>query len=504
MNKNRAVISFFLFAPLLVMLAFISVWVLSNNYSNDIAIFNWSKAITLLSSSGVKPEDIGLIYPHIPIYQLFPFFYLGGLDNSGAPYAASVLTGAILLVIWFNHLAQKGYSSLLSILFVILIASHPLFLWAVTSGTEKALSLLFFYLLCYSIVRLIHVVDIHAFIMLGATLGAFFFVDERTFYLFIALLPLIVFIAPIKMLKASPVSIYISICLPLLIAIAAWVYLNWLITGDPLEFIHNEDSSFLGARLHASEFDWLQQSGGALLKPFFLGTIYALLSFPVLIWMILRSRRHEILLRGICVFLLHPLIAISLATYSFFLDHPANIIFLFSAGLMIIFILLPRLTKKDQLVTVVFLLLGNVTGWYAFSWQQTEEMHHWQLALNGQMIHSEYETDINLGRWLAENPATTMIDSRAGYRVIVEKQQATGLILPFMKEFKLALKQRSPDIDQIALTNPNRDIARKDQVTQRFRTLYHYGLPGYTKVYDRGHWRVYQRSEGRPDASKDS
>ena len=492
-QANSRLLALFVFLPILVGLSMATIWVIAHQYTNDIAYMNWARISAILSAPEVRLEDLGLIYPHIPLYQLIPFYYLPGLNSFDAPFFATVFVGSALLAVWFRHLQQRGYSLTISLVLLVTIVLHPQFLWAITSGTEKALSLFLFYLLCYSCVRMVHVGDVRAFIMLGCVMAIFFFVDQRTFYLFLALLPMIVLIAPQRMLKDSILSVYASISLPLLIALCSWMYLNWLITGDSLQFIHDEGSGFLGAKHKANEFQWLQLTGGQFFEPLVLASIYSLLSYPVLIWFLYKSYRHKLLLRGALVILLHPLIAIALATQYFFLNHPANITFLYSAGLMAFFILMPRLKKTDQKVVIVLLLLSNLSGWATFSWWSTDEMKNWQTALVGEMVEPNHLADKKLGKWLRDNPEQTMIDLRVGYRAVVERRSMDQLVLPFMKEFKVAVKKRDAQIEQIVVINPEHDEARRDRVSQHFNTLYLNGIAGYKRVYDQDYWRVYRR-----------
>ena len=490
--KSR-LLALFVFIPALVALSMATIWIIAHQYTNDVAYLNWARISAILSAPEVRLEDLGLIYPHIPLYQLIPFYYLPGLNSFDAPFFATVFVGSALLAVWFRHLQQRGYSLTISLVLLVTIVLHPQFLWAITSGTEKALSLFLFYLLCYSCVRMVHVGDVRAFIMLGCVMAIFFFVDQRTFYLFLALLPMIVLIAPQRMLKDSILSVYASISLPLLIALCSWMYLNWLFTGDPLQFIYEEDSSFLGAKHRANEFQWLQITGGQFFQPFVLASVYSLLSYPVLIWFLYKSYRHKILFRGATVILLHPLIAAALATQHFFLNHPANIIFLYSAGLMALFILMPRLRKTDQKIVIVLLLLSNLSGWATFSWWSTEERRGWQTAIVGDMVEPRDVADKNLGKWLRDNPEQTMIDLRVGYRAVVERHNMDELVLPFMKEFKVAVKKRDAQIKQIVVMNPQHEKARRDRVSQHFNTLYLNGISGYKRVYDQDYWRVYRR-----------
>ena len=485
-----------LFVLCSIVLAAVSVWVLQHNYLNNNAMLRWSQVLTTLSAPTLRVEDFGLVYPAIPVYLLSVFFVVPGLNSPLAPYLLSVLIGSALLVLWFIHLRrEKGYSNRFTLLLVLLVGSHPFFLWSVTTGTEKALSLFMFYLLCLSFVRLAHLQDVRAFIMLGWVLAVYFLIDQRTLFLFLALLPLLPLLAPPAMLRESARSVYLMFALPLVIFVCSWAYVNWVFRGTPWLFITAPDSGFLGSRLLVDQTPWLQDMGGYLLEPTVISLLLSLLAFPVLLWIILHARRNVLLLRSTLVFFLHPLLALVMATYAYFIDHPVGILFLFIAALMAIFMLLPRLGTRQRRVLVLLLILGNSGGWLAMSYAPTPDMRNWRNALLGQSLPGAFEPENRLGQWLAKNRHPTLMDNTLGFRTILARQDAYGLVLPNSKEFKLALKHSALRIDQIVVIDPRVSDAARDQITQRYPDLYDHGLPSHSLVYDQDYWRVYRSKD---------
>ena len=182
--------NYLLFLLILLLLGTCTIWLMSNNYVNEYSLSRWSKVLAILSAPQIRLEHFGLVYPHFPIYVLMPFYYLPQMDTGAAPYLASTLIGVGLLMLWNAHLRAKRYSPASRFVLIVLVAFHPCFLWAVTSNTQHALSLVMFYLLYLSVARLVKEQDVRSFLMLGLVLAIYFFVDDRTFYMFIALLPL--------------------------------------------------------------------------------------------------------------------------------------------------------------------------------------------------------------------------------------------------------------------------------------------------------------------------
>jgi membrane protein XagC len=485
------------FFIVLLALCACTLWLMSNDYVNEYSLSRWAKVLAILDAPEIRLEHLGLVYPHFPIYVLMPFYYLPGLNSAAAPYLAATLIGVLLLMLWNHHLTQKRYTFSIRVLFILLVASHPYFLWAVTSNTQHALSLLMFYLLYLSVARLLNEQDVRSFLMLGLVLAIYFFVDDRTFYLFIALLPLLPLIAPKKMLDESVSSVYLIIATPLLIAIAAWAYLNWIFVDDPLLFLTSPESTFRGAWLDTPHVQWLKTYGGSWLAPSLIAVFMSMLAYPILVWMLLHTSGHTLLLRATFVLLLHPLLATGLATLNYYLAHPVYMVFLFSSGVMAGLVLLPRQPPVSKKMILVMLLLSSIGGWFTFAYNPTHEMQVWLNAIQGRSSEYSHQADMALGIWLKENRQTTLIDDHIGYRAIVARGDAKNLILPYSQAFKLALRKRDPDIAQIVVTNPRRAQGAEDVLHQHFPLLYERGMLGYALVYDHQHWRVYRQKSKR-------
>ena len=489
-DKLQSVLFFVVVA---VGLSLCAIWLLSHNYVNEFAISRWSKVLTVLDSPEIRLEHLGLIYPHFPVYILIPFYYLPGMDSGAASYFASVLVGAALIGIWNYHLTKKQYSFKMRIMLVLLVCSHPYFLWGVTTGAQHALSLLMFYWLYISLVRLVNMQDVRAFIMIGLVMAVYFFIDERTLYMFLALLPLLSIVAPQRMLKESTSSVYLIIAAPLGIAVASWAYLNWIFHDDAGLFIRSASSSFRGAWQDVAHVDWLRNYGGQYIVPTLLTALLSFLVYPVLFWLLYHAKRHRILMGSTLVLLVHLIVATGLATGNNFLAHPMNMVFLFSAGIMAGIVLIPRETKSARIKLLGLLALSCISGWMVFSWSATVDMQHWKTAMLGTKIQETNPGDIALGQWLKVNRQPTMLDDEAAYRVIVSRGDAKNLVLPSSSEFKISLKYKWPNVEQLAVPDPSHVYKGKDALNLQFPNIYANGLPGYQLVYDHLHWRVYRR-----------
>lgn len=469
----------------------ISAWLLQNNYANDASLYNWATVQAILDAESLRMENLGFERPHGPILALAPLHLIPGMQ-AFSPYVLSVLTSALLLTLWHRHLAQHGFSLTKRVLLLALMAMHPAVLWSATSGGGGAIALLLFYLLYRSCLRMIYEQDIRSFIALGLVLAGFAYFNVVSIYLFVALLPLLLFIVPIPLLRESPFSVYIIIGMPLLIVVVSWIYFNWIFLGEPWAFLDADDSEFLGARARAETLPWLMDFGGEFAKPLVIGLAYALVGYPVLLYLLWRSQREGRQLRISLVLMYHPVISIAIATFTYFLASPLQITTLMIAGVM------AEVTRQECLkyrcwgALLVLLVIGLGSSWYMYLKDDYSHLDSWSIALNSPQQHS-YAGDVAVGKWLSENRMPTLIDLRSGYRAIVARGDAKGLLLPTSHMYRLAMRSERPMVEQIAVPDPVTTQGKRDEINVRFPSLYESGLTDYKLVYNRDGWRVYRR-----------
>lgn len=473
-----------------------TIWLLAHNYINDVSLERCARLQAILDAPQLRFENLGLVYPHLPFYLLMPFFFVPGLSPVLAPYLTTIVVGAGLLVIWQHHLAGQGYSAWFRAGLLIAVVAHPYFLWAVTAGTvQDALSLVLFYAFYRTLTLLAGERDIRSFIVLALILATYFFVDERAVFLFIALLPLLPLVAPRRMIRESPLSVYAVVTFPFLASVASWAYLNWIFSNDPWLFWNSPESSFRGGWFRAPDVEWLRLYGGMWLKPILVSVGYALIAFPAFVWLLARVRRDRPLFAASAVLFLHPLIAIGFGTMKYFITHPMAMLFLFSSGLMAGMSLLPALDRRGRRGALAVLLFGVIGGWYSLNWAPDPEIRQWRDAFVGEQLVPRHQGDIALGQWLRNHRQATLMDENGGFRVIVARGDAKSLMLSFSDEFKMALKRQVPNVEQIAIPDPAGVNATGDRIDREYPLLYSRGMENFALVYDGGGWRVYRRKE---------
>jgi len=479
-----------------VLLAASTIWALSNGFHLAEATDRWAMVISMLGAPHILLENLTFLTPHIPLYLLIPFYYIPGLDTGGAPYLISLLAAGFLLYLWIRDMKDVESSRGRVAILLLLVVMHPAFLWAATSGGHIALSMIAFYLLYRAVQHVITEHDLHSYIMLAVVFMFFFFIDGSAIFIFVALLPLLVVVAPVRTLMLSPLSLYLIVGTPFFFAAGTWAYLNWIFEGSFLHFITNSDSVFLGGMLHINDYPWLKDNGGQFFKPLLMACGYMLIAYPVTIYLLLDTMRNSYRFRATFVLLIHPLIAIAIATSQNYLTHPFEILTLISAGIMAELTHIKMQSRREFVLLVLFMMVSVGGGWWLFVHTGNPQMQQWARALAGEKpaIASSHDADLQLGLWLRGHHRPTLIYERSAYKVIAARGDAEGLMLSFSREFKTAMRERIPAVDMIAVPLPTSIRGKRDKINIRHPSLYDHGMKGFVRVYDAMGWRVYRRN----------
>jgi hypothetical protein len=489
---SRLLPGLLLFIGLALFYAGLNIWLAGHGYAGDFDQHRWAKVLATLDVDEFRLEHIGLLYPHVPIYLLSMLHSLFGVGSAATPVLLSGISTALLLGLWNRHMRHKGYRLRVRLAMVALFATHPFALWAASSALNTSLAVLFFYVFGYACYLIISVHDVRAVIMAAFLLPILFLTDERTTFVFLALLPLLPFLAPPRMQENSLLSVYSLMGFPLAVAVAGWIYLNWVFHGDPWSFLHATEASFRGAVMQPESTPWLVHWGGQWLAPALIALAAAAMAFPLPLWLTWKNRHYGRRMAAALALFLHPVIAVGLATAAFFLDDMINIVVLLLAATMTVILFVPRQHARLPLL-LALLALGNAGGWLALSLYPGQQANAWLQAMRGKAVEQD-ETLAELGMWLKANPGETLLDDRPLYRAIVARGHARDLVLPFTHQFKNEMKRPAPITPQIVVSHPAGPAAALDRVTQQFPTLFREGLPGYALAFDNGDWRVWRRN----------
>lgn len=478
-----------------------TLYLLSSGYVNADAVGNWASVIGTVSADEVRLEHFGLVYPHLPLYTLVPFYFLEPLRSPAAPYLLSSVMGALLLAHLYTGLRERGWDRIRGGLLLLLVAVHPAFLWSVTNGSAQAMSLLFFYFLIVSSLRLRTDGSSRVHMVLGTLLAIYFFADPRTMYVAASLLLLLVLVGSREMLAESALSMYVVVFLPYVFAFLAWTYLGWMALESPWIFLSDPTSAFRGAASYAEFVPWLRSYGGDLLVPLAVGVAGSALCAPLLAWLAATGEGVEDGLdREAALFALSvPAVTLAIATFTNFAAHPALILFLVAGSVAAV---LRRLRPGRVATPILALLLlaGAVGGWTAFErWSPEAEGERWIAAARGDSVEAVFRDELVLGQWL-QGKEGVLMGTEVGYPAIVARGRADGLLLPYTTPYQVALVSGQLGSNYVAVPDPTGGQGGLAPLNRAFPRLYEAGYPGYVRVYDNRNWRVYRREgvEGPP------
>jgi hypothetical protein len=492
-RKSHRVWDFFILAAALF--SALMIWLLSHGYHSEYSLRIWAKILTY-STYDFHLEDAGILFPYVPFNLFWVATLIPGLHTEYVSYLLSVLAAAAVFAHWNSFLVKKGYQRRERLLFAGLVICHPFILWGMTSGLNNALTFCIFYLFCFGIVRLVLLRDVHSIMFTSASLALFFLIDDRSMYLAIVMFPFIPLVAPERMLKESLSSVYVILLMPFVFVLLSWMYLNWMFHRDAFMFMHAPEAMFNGVWQNSDQYSWLNQWGGEWIATIGNTILLSLLAVPVIPWMIWHCRRHQHVLHTAPKLFLMPAIAAAIGTVGFALFHAIDILFLQVAVFMTALLLLPRLRGKAMWIVLALLLLGNIGGWWVMQSGKAPQLDNWKTGLMHSVPGSK--SDENLARFLNDQPYSTLMDERAGYRVIAAKGNVDNLVLPFRTEVKLVDKYYLNTVDQLAVINPSHQRGVLDSIGRRFEGIYWGGWADYHLVYDDQQWRVYRRNDSRP------
>lgn len=496
-RKSHRVLEFFILASALF--SILMVWLLSHDYHSEYSLRVWSK-ILAFGANDFRLEDSGILFPYVPFYLFWSLTKFPGLHTEYTSYLLSVVAAASIFSHWNLFLVKKGYRLKVRLLLVALVISHPFALWGMTSGLNNALTFSIFYLFCFGIVRLVLLRDLHSILFLTASLAAFFLTDDRSMYLAIVMFPFIPLIAPERMLNESLPSVYVILLTPFIFAFGSWMYMNWVFHSDPFMFMHAPEAMYNGVWQNADQYSWLNQWGGEWIASIGYSLWLSILATPATIWMIWRNRKHyRVLHTGPKLFLM-PALAAAIGTVGFALFHAMDILFMQMAVFMTALLLLPRLKGISLKALFGLLLLGNLGGWWIMYSSDAPQLNNWKSSMTHSVPVSG--TDAKLAKFLNEQHYSTLIDERAGFRVIAAKGNVDDLVFPFKVEMKLLDKHYLDTIDQIVTLNPSQRLSVVDAIGKRFEGMYWGGREGFHLVYDDQQWRVYRRDAINPATKK--
>jgi hypothetical protein len=458
-------------------------------------------------SSEPKMANIGFVWAPLPtILQLplvlIPLFRIKGISGN----IVTAICGAGSVQVLFLFLRQIKLPKIVTYLLLLLFIANPMILFYSSNGMSEMVLELFIMLTVYYYLRWNQT---HQWIFLtgcGVVTSLAFLSRYDASFVAMAVTIFIGIDAIIRNRKKlayaeSVMLLYVS---PVVYVVSLWIFLNWLIMGDPLYFARSDYSNAgqIGYQLallpgllplkHNLIYSlWVGLRETASIFPFFIG---------ISIWVVILSvvRRKWVWL-GIVV-LSWTLILFS--TFNLFMGQSALFIRYFISAIPMGMILIAgALTMHAPKLRVPLALLFSlfIAGSAYFTVRAMITHTEWG-QWNDQVVHAVL-TNTPLSSWNEEQELAEyiinktngyiLVDDFQGYRVVFFSGKPWRFITPSDSTFKKYLREPYKNVNYI-LTSSTELEGELNQVNNAYPYLFSKGADWVTLEYQDSTWKLFK------------
>ncbi|MFV3129647.1 hypothetical protein [Niveispirillum sp. KHB5.9] len=479
-------------ALLLPLIGLLAAWPMEQGWLGPAMADRWTRALLATTDVGAFRDLTGTAYPVLPlafdmVVALFP-----GLDGVPAPLVVNVLMLSIAASLWVRMLVAGGQRFVVSLITAGLLACAPSLALTVAAGGPAPLGVLAFTTAVSSCLRLQRLGEVNAMISLGVALAFLALADAAGAYLVLAAVPFIALMLPARMVATSASGSLLVVMFPLIFALLALFYANWVFGGSPLAFAAGVDVAIHGSAAYVGESSWLIGPGGAIGTAILVGAGSMLANAPLLpvgLWFGDAGARRVLgLLAGLL------LTGLVLMSATWFLGDPGRLL----AYLAPVSVLAAAVTGRrlHGLLLVLLAGLGVVAGWWVQGQVGDTDTAAWRQAVQGAGdVQGDGPAELAVGRFL-RGLDDVAIDGLTAGAVLPGRGSADGLVLPSNDRLKADLIVRQLRTRHVALRNPDSPAGARDRIAQALPDLWQDAGTGAVLIYDQGDWRVWRLPAG--------
>jgi hypothetical protein len=443
-------------------------WTEANGFVSERVTNLWAKAIVLIEGpSGYRATDA--FYPPFPYALTLITQGLTGGTSVPIPLLLSAGFGAVLLIIWYRNLRDKGgFGALASGVAVFLLAANPFFVRALAEGPEAILLLTGTWIYTRGIVNLR--LSGNAPDMMKVAVGLLIVSLSHSYGLLICAgaMPCIIIAARPSMLAASPWGYLVSMFFPVAMAAASLLFISAIFNSSLIPLISS-------AALPTSLDSHLVVLSGIV---------------PVVVIAVFRtikSSRHFM-----------PLLAAMgtiLGAYILNINYriEADPIIAIAPMLSVIPVAMRfwppvplRTTNMIALLSVSFMtcltFIGSIKNEGTAAWYRAVTMRGDDVPLPTQAV----------GAFLGDKN-DIMVDVERNPQIVTALGTVDNLILAGTPTYEIALRGGRITASYIVTQNVDGDANTKDRVLLGFPRLNVDMQPNYRIVFEDAGWRVFQR-----------
>jgi hypothetical protein len=483
----------------LIGLSCMLVWLDFRGFLPQDLEFLGAKALVARYGPEPRMQSIGFVFPPLLVY---------GTLALGSPITLQVLMGALVVGCLARRMMQLPVSHGWRWTWIILMVLHPAFAFMLLLSPSWTVATALLMWLCALLWDLVHAESalpstsfprIFALVLVGLGMALLVLLRYESWLL----LPLVGVIVGLVFQRESwPFSgaAMLTTLFMSVVAIAAWLYVNWLFTGDAGYFLN---SPYSGWRLPGTDM-FVQQAGVFASWGEVAG--WMVYVAPVYLtsaaWLIWRDRRKALVSLLLVIPIVFPVAAFWQGNFTPQLSRFG----LFLGLLPLLWQQCPPSALWQRLIITAMLVLSLIGGAAQLQRSQCtpEETFLWR-DLTGQPLPEgssaqqwgrQQQAKRRVAQVLFEymQPGQrVLMDDVMNFAVVYLVNDPRYFLMPYQYEFAPALQQPDRYTDFILIAGPESSVKAQDRVLQFWPQLDQAALPKFTELVRTPYYRVLQR-----------
>lgn len=450
------------------------------SYIHSNLLFFAEKALIAIQS-GFRLENIGFVYPPV---AFIPFIIYND------PLVVPSYMSALISVFFLFYIIREYRADSLSLILSVMLFFNPMYVFLATQRFEV---LVFYLLITLSVVYTIkHISEgysIHIFLA-GILLGMTFFVDFRSLFI-VPVYVLSIFMSTMKKNISYRLAIVTVKLTPIVFFFLSWIYINWVFTKNPFNFIESP-YSFFRSENPPEEF---MGATGSLEQSLFITIRQLIIKLPLIlpyfVLLFLVEKYRLIYSISVCLVYLLPVFLLYFSIYYgvFFPHMHTSILFLLFA------VVFAYHTKRSD----SFVLLASMFLSFLFSFLMpfySKDIN--ERAFVGAIIGIPVEDSLSRKEELqvAEmlkvyNCRSTLSDDAHTFPVVYFTGKTNLFVLPHNYTFYTVLSNPALFVDCLLISRNSGDL-----LNRRFPKAQQSFVPGFYLLYGGSKYLLYLRQEG--------
>ena len=446
-------------------------WSEAHGFLSDDVTHLWAETILQIDGPA-EFMSTDAFYPPVPFTMSLLLYAVVGDLGVPMPFVISAGLGAVLLVLWFRNLSQRGaFSTAASLAAVALLGVNPLFLRAVADGPGTVLTILGIWIFTRGLVNLR--LTGNAPDMMKVAVGTILVALSDGFGLLLCLgaLPFMIVAARPSMIAASSTGYLVAMFYPIAAAVGSLLFTSMIFDSVLVPNLFEPATP-----LDLSQHLWVL----AGLLPMTVIAVLRNVMLPRVFMPLLAA------LGTVCG-------AYGLNLFYQLESDPAMAI----APLLGVAVTAVRYWPLLPLRTAILLTLLAASFFLsALSLREsgTPETRRWLQAMRGENTDN-YDHTLQTAIFLREKSGI-MLDVERNPHIVVALGGLERLLVAGQREYDWAMQGGMPTAPYVLVPTAPEGAQTTDRVLRRFPQIKAGRLAGYEELHANAQWRVFGRTDG--------